>query len=174
MSLSIPRPAQIFLTASLWTISTLMNIDPANTAESKSPFIFECSRDPQTRVYSTIIKYTTGKNKELIRWKSNAIENPKMTCRNVSDRFDSAWDSHQLNHFRVEQSQRTGMTIVCGVSTKNSSCNDDNKLFELLPGNNRNVAKDLLQIMKDKDSKIAPIWQNSGDEITIDLRQLIE
>jgi hypothetical protein len=136
-------------------------------------FIFECSRDPQTRVYSTIIKYTSGKNKELIRWKSNAIENPKITCRNVSDRFDLGWDRHQLNHFKVGQSRRNGMTIVCGVAATNNVCNDDNKLFDLLPDNNKSVAKDLLQIINDKNSKTSPIWQNSGDEITINLRQWI-
>jgi hypothetical protein len=174
MSLSISHLAQILLTSSLWTISTLITIAPAITAESKSPFIFECSRDPQTRVYSTIIKYTTGKNKELIRWKSKAIENPKVTCRNVSDRFNSAWDSGRINLFKVSQSRRTAMTIICGVPAENSICNEDNKLFELSPGNNKNVATDLLQLINDKNSNKPPIWQSSGDDITIDLRQFIE
>ena len=175
MSLSIPRPAQILLTSSLWTISTLMNIDPANTAESKSPFIFECSRDPQTRVHSTIIKYTNGKNQELIRWKSGVIKNPKQACRDASDRFESAWDNHQLIHLTTGSSQRSGMTIICAAADKKRTCNDNTKLFELLPGHNKDVVRTIIiKKINDKNNKLEPIWQSSGDEITIDLRQLIE
>jgi Circadian oscillating protein COP23 len=153
----------------------LMNLFGIPKTVSAEPLlIFDCYRDPRTLVYSTVYTSRQGKKKALIYWKSNIIGNPKNNCRTVSDQFQAHWSSGKINYMKVGSSRKTGRLIICGLRYGNNSCNDQAKLFELLPGTiPEQAVKSLLAGLND-DGKSNPIIQSSDDEIIVDVRKLIE
>jgi Circadian oscillating protein COP23 len=135
--------------------------------------LFDCSRHPKTRIYSTVIKYANGKTSELIRWTPEHIKNPKNTCRQVSDRFQQSWESGKLNYLKTGRSAKTGKSIVCGLADSNTLCDDRTKIFDLLPSSNnpKTALRSLLQSIYKEGND--PLYQSSDDEIVVDLRELL-
>lgn len=168
MNLSIINLQKTPLISSLWTILILLNISPANS-QNRSSLVFECRLNPKTKISSTYIVYTDGVISELIRWKSKAIRNPHVTCRDASDRFQELWSSGQLNHLKISK------RLVCGVPTPRTPCDESTKLFELLPSSDpKTVASTLLHKISVRDSSKEPIFETSNDEIIIDFRETVE
>jgi Circadian oscillating protein COP23 len=175
MNFSISNLGKICLVASLWTYVDLLDLAPSLAESRQSTLIFECARDPQTKIYSTYIKYSAVKTNELIRWKSKLVSNPKQTCREVSDKFQESWSTGKLNYLKTGKSTLTGGSIICGLADRDTLCNDATKLFDLVRGTNRRTAfVTLLQKINLKDTSIGPIPQGSDDELIIDLRESIE
>jgi Circadian oscillating protein COP23 len=175
MNLSIANLGKISLVVSLWIQTDLLDMAPSLAESRQSTLIFECARDPQTKIYSTYIKYSAVKTNELIRWKSKLVSNPRQTCREVSDKFQESWSSGKLNYLKTGKSTSTGRAIICGLADRVTLCNDATKLFDLVPGTNRRTAfVALLQKINLKNNNIDPIFQGSDDELTIDLRESIE
>jgi hypothetical protein len=169
MSLSIANLAQIVSIASLWSIANLLLISPAPVRAS-SGVVFDCSRNPKTKIYSTVVKYANGKTSELIHWTPEHIKNPKITCRQVADKFQQSWESGKLNYLKTGRSAKTGRFMVCGLADSNTSCDDRTKIFDLLPSSKdpKAAVRSLLQsIYKDNNS---PLYQSSDDEVIFDLR----
>jgi hypothetical protein len=172
MPLSIANLSQIVTIASLWAIANLLGI-LQQPAKASSEVLFDCSRNPKTRIYSTVIKYANGKTNELIHWTPEHIKNPKLTCRQVSDKFQQSWESGKLNFLKTGRSAKTGRVIICGLADNNTLCDDRTKIFELLPSNsNPKIAvRSLLQgIYKEGN---APLYQSSDNETVVDLRELL-
>ncbi len=175
MNFSIANLGKICLVVSLWTHANSIDIAPSVAESRQSALIFECARDPQTKIYSTLIKYSADKTNELIRWKSKLVSDPKQTCREVSDKFQASWSSGKLNYLKTGKSTLTGRAIICGLADRATLCNDATKLFDLVPGTNRRTAfVALLQKINLKNNNIDPIFQGSDDELIIDLRESIE
>jgi Circadian oscillating protein COP23 len=175
MNYSIANLGKICLVISLWISADSIDIAPSMAESRQSTLIFECVRDPQSKIYSTVIKYPVDKTNELIRWKSKLVSNPKQTCREVSDKFQAAWSSGKLNYLKTGKSTTTGRAIICGLADRVTLCNDAAKLFDLVPGTNRRTAfVALLQKINLKNNSIDPIFQGSDDELIIDLRDSIE
>lgn len=176
MNYSIANLGKICLVVSLWTSGDSIVSAPSVAESRQSTLIFECARDPQTKIYSTIIKYPVDKTNELIRWKSKLVSNPRQTCREVSDKFQASWSNGKLNYLKTGKSTATGRAIICGLADRVTLCNDATKLFDLIPGTNRRTAfVALLQKINTKDqTNTDPIFQASDDELVIDLRESIE
>lgn len=175
MNYSIANLGKMWLVISLWTSADSIDITPSMAESRQSTLIFECIRDPQTKIYSTVIKYPVDKTNELIRWKSKLVSNPKQTCREVSDKFQASWSNGKLNYLKTGKSTATGRSIVCGLADRVTLCNDAAKLFDLVPGTNRRTAfVALLQKINLKNNNIDPIFQSSDDELIIDLQESIE
>jgi hypothetical protein len=172
MPLSIANSSQIVTIASLWAIANLVGIlqEPARAG---SEVLFECSRNPKTRIYTTAIAYANGKTSELIRWTPEHIKNPKLTCRQVSDKFQESWESGKLNFLKTGRSAKTGRFIICGLVDSNTPCDDRTKIFDLSPSSNnpKTALRSLLQSIYKEGN--APLYQSSDDEIVIDLRELL-
>jgi hypothetical protein len=165
---------RILIISSLWAIS-IFTVIFQSAVEAKPTPIFECSRDTRTRVYSTIIKHDTGRTHEIIQWKSKFILNPKVTCRNAVDRFQTLFDRGDLDFIKIGHSRKTQGTIICGLSAKNKhdSCNENNKLFDLSPRiTPRTALNGLLQNMVSGSNP--PIYQGSDDEIVVNFKVSIE
>jgi Circadian oscillating protein COP23 len=170
MSLPIANLAQIVSIASLWSIANLLVISQA-PVRAGSDVLFDCSRNPKTKIYSTVVKYANGKTSELIHWTPEHIKNPKITCRQVSDKFQQSWESGKLNYLKTGRSAKTGRLMICGLAYTNTSCDDRTKIFDLLPSTKdpKVAVRSLLQnIYKDSNN---PLYQSSDDEVTIDLRE---
>jgi Circadian oscillating protein COP23 len=170
MRLSIANLAQIVSIASLWSIGNLLVIHP-NRVRASSDVLFDCSRNPKTKTYSTVVKYANGKTSELIHWTPEHIKNPKTTCRQVSDKFQQSWESGKLNYLKTGRSPKTGRFIICGLADNNTPCDDRNKIFDLLPSSKdpKVAVRSLLQsIYQDTNN---PLYQSSDNEVTIDLRE---
>ena len=170
---SIANVSQIVSIASLWSIANLLGI-PQDPVRASSGVLFDCSRNPKTKIYSTVVKYADGKTTELIHWTPEYIKNPKTTCRQVSDKFQQSWESGKLNYLKTGRSARTGRFMVCGLAASNIPCDDRTKVFDLSPSSKEPKAavRSLLQsIYKDSNS---PLYQSSDDEIIFDLRSWVE
>jgi Circadian oscillating protein COP23 len=172
MRLSIANLSQIVTVASLYAIANLSGI-LQEPARASSDVLFECSRNPKTRIYSTVVKYANGKTNELIHWTPEHIKNPKLTCRQVSDKFQHSWESGNLNFLKTGRSAKTGRFIICGLADGNTPCDDRTKIFDLLPSstNPKIAVRSLLQSIYKEGN--APLYQSSDDEIVVDLRELI-
>jgi Circadian oscillating protein COP23 len=172
MSLSITNLQKICLISSLLTILSSSNIFESSV-EAKPLLVFDCSPDPKTGIYYTIIKYSSGNSKELIRWKSNIVGNPKKVCHQVTERFQQSWESGKLNYLKTARSNKTGRAMICGLADDNSPCDDNTKLFDLLPSTTPKTAvRSLLQNIANITN--TPIQQSSDDEIIVDLKASIE
>jgi hypothetical protein len=173
MRLSIANLAQIVSIASLWSIANLLLTSQA-PAQASSNVVFDCSRNPKTKIYSTIVKDAKGKTSELIHWTPEHIKNPKITCRQISDKFQQSWESGKLNYLKTGRSAKTGRFMVCGLADSNTPCDDRTKIFDLLPSSKdpKAAVRSLLQsINKDSNS---PLYQSSDDEVIFDLRGWVE
>jgi Circadian oscillating protein COP23 len=168
MNFSIINLQKTPLISSLWTVLILLNVSPA-TARNRFSLIFECRLNPKTKISSTYIVYSDDVTSELIRWKSKAIRNPNVTCRNASNRFQELWSSGQLNYLKINK------RLVCGIPTLRTPCDESTKLFELLPNSNpKTVASTLLHKISVRDSNKEPIFETSDDEIIINFREAIK
>jgi Circadian oscillating protein COP23 len=172
MPLSIAHVSQIIAIASLSPVAGFVVI-PQAPIRASSGVLFDCSRNPKTKMYSTVVKYADGKTSELIHWTPEHIKNPKITCRQVSDKFQQAWENGKLNYLKTGRSPKTGRFIICGLADSNTSCDDRTKIFDLLPSNKdpKVAVRSLLQsIYKDSNS---PLYQSSDDEVVVDLREWV-
>ncbi|WP_295615885.1 COP23 domain-containing protein [Chamaesiphon sp. GL140_3_metabinner_50] len=171
---SYPVNLSKLLSFSLLTLSALAAILPA-AVEAKSTDFFTCEQDKK-EVFVTVVKNrNSGKTKELIRWESKLISNPKVKCREVSDRFQYLWSQGNLNYIRIGIANNN-KTIICGLADKASSCNDTNKIFELSATNPNSVHKELLKKMRSErsDGGIYQASEDDDDDIIINIKASIE
>ncbi|WP_310483491.1 COP23 domain-containing protein [Chamaesiphon sp. VAR_48_metabat_403] len=172
MRLSIANVSRIVVIASLSPVAGLVVI-PQAPVRASSGVVFDCSRNPKTKIYSTVVKYPSGKTSELIHWTPEHIKNPKTTCRQVSDKFQQAWENGKLKYLKTGRSPKTGRFIICGLADSNTPCDDRTKIFDLLPSSKdpKVAVRSLLQtINKDTNS---PLYQSSDDELVVDLREWV-
>lgn len=164
--------SKILSSFSLLTLWVFGAIPPA-AVEAKSTDFFTCEQDKK-EVFVTVVKNrNSGKTKELIRWQSKLIGNPKVKCREVSDRFQDLWSQGNLNYLRI--GIVNNKTIICGLANKASSCSQKNKIFELSATNPNSVYKELLKKMRAEHSD-GGIYQgsNDDDDIIINFKASIE
>jgi Circadian oscillating protein COP23 len=158
---------------SLSICSVFAAILPA-AVDAKSADFFTCEQD-RKEVFVTIVKNrNSGNIKELIRWESKSIANPRSKCWEVSARFQDFWSKGNLNYLKIS-TDKNQKTIVCGLPTKTSTCNDRNKIFELSATNPGKVYKELMKKLR-AERNDGGIYQsaNDDDEIIIDFRSSIE
>jgi Circadian oscillating protein COP23 len=173
MRLSIANVSQIVSIASLSSFANLLVVFQA-PVRAGSDVLFDCSRSPKTKIYSTVVKYANGKTSELIHWTPEHIKNPKVTCRQVSDKFQQSWETGKLNYLKTGRSAKTGRFIICGLADRNSPCDDRTKIFDLLPSNKdpKVAVRSILKSI-DRDNN-NPLYQSSDDEITVDVREWLQ
>jgi Circadian oscillating protein COP23 len=164
---------KILTLVSLSICSVFAAILPA-AVDAKSADFFTCEQD-RKEVFVTIVKNrNSGNIKELIRWESKSIANPSSKCWEVSARFQDLWSKGNLNYLKIS-TDNNRKTIVCGLPTKASACNDRNKIFELSATNPGKVYKELMKKLR-AERNDGGIFQSSNDddEIIIDFRSSIE
>jgi Circadian oscillating protein COP23 len=167
----------ILLTGSLLVASAVVLV-PAR-AEDKVNFYCGKSYDPlsKAKIPTTLVS-VPGRQEPiaLIRWKSEyfAKYTPQQRCNIISPKFQTAYSTGQLKYIAMGQHRRTGQGIVCGLGSKNDTCEDDtNMLFTLKPYTNGQLVLSQLVGIVEGDSN-NPIYQNSGGQEILDLRALFK
>jgi Circadian oscillating protein COP23 len=168
------RSSIIGSSISLLMISTCLQALPSLAQPKKVGFYCSLSQDdnltPVTMV--GVGGGNGGEHWKLVEWKNN-YENmtPRERCKQVSDRFQYAWDHHTFNHLTIGVDRKTGRGLICAVGSLSTTCNSKYVLFYV---NNQQTAKSIIDELSKSLRKTAgkPISQSSSNE-SIDMQELI-
>jgi hypothetical protein len=162
------KSSKILLATSLW-ISPFLSLAHLSSASSKFNYSFICYPSPHDGVYSTRIEFSDGKKADMIYWKKSS--NPRKKCADVSSKFQEFKESRRLTYLSFGKSSSTGQSIVCGLAKTSDSCDDNSKIFTLLPGTTpESTVEGLREAISGTNS---PIYQGADDELIINFEDLI-
>ena len=169
-------PVNFYKTLLLLSLSicSVFGVMIPTAVKAKSVDFFSCEQD-RKEVFTTVIKSrNSGRTREIIRWESKSIPDPKAKCWAVSARFQDLWSKGNLNYLKIS-TDRNRKAIVCGLATKTSACDDSSKIFEISGTSSKKVYEELMKKLRVESSSLG-IYQGSvrRDEIIIDLKSSIE
>jgi hypothetical protein len=122
---------------------------------------------------TTYVKISNKKASELVAWKS-ATKNitNKNRCKSISDRLQAAWDKGSLDKIMASK-DNNGLGIICGLSYRETKCNESNTLFTV---NRSSDAQDIMDRLRSKmgdSDNSSPIYQGSGRN-SVDFKRFIQ
>jgi Circadian oscillating protein COP23 len=169
-------PVNFYKILSLLSLSicSVFGVMIPTAVKAKSVDFFSCEQD-RKEVFTTVIKSrNSGRTREIIRWESKSIPDPKAKCWEVSARFQDLWSKGNLNYLKIS-TDRNRKAIVYGLATKTSACDGTSKIFEISGTSSKKVYEELMKKLRAEHSSPG-IYQGSvrKDEIIIDLKSLIE
>ncbi|BAT56120.1 hypothetical protein NOS3756_51220 [Nostoc sp. NIES-3756] len=110
----------------------------------------------------------------VMRWRTNEFSgsgyNPLQRCLEVSNRFNSFYNSGQLEYLTA--GYVNGKPVVCATSS-GGSCNSANVLFTLNSRNKRNVAAILQTLFDNRAGAAGAVVNESTERVYIDVKKLI-
>ena len=168
--------AKVFVINLCMTLAFILMSQLVVQAENSYSFACNSIKNGKRVIPTTMILFSNGTSRPLIRWESNFHPNPKQQCEQVSKRFDDFSQRGDLRLLKFANDRKTGQTMICGLSMRNKdrSCNDSNKLFDLSkamddPRKVLNGIRNSLVMVGDNS-----IPQGSDDTLTVDLAASIE
>ena len=146
---------------------------PTNAVENRSAKVdFYCA--PNGNDIQTTYAKSSGKDSQaIISWKYAApvgMTN-KQRCRQVSDKFKSAWDQESLDKLTAIKDSN-GVVVICALKYSKNKCDRSNYLFTL---NKSSDAKEVIeQIHENLGGRVgsAPLYQ-SADRNTIEFKKML-
>jgi Circadian oscillating protein COP23 len=168
--------AKVFVINLCVTLASILMSQLVVQAENSYSFACNSIKSGKRVIPTTMILFSNGTSRPLIRWESNFHPKPKQQCEQVSKRFDDFSRQGNLHFLKFANDSKTGGTIICGLSrtNKDRSCDESSKLFELSramndPKKALNGIRNSL-VMIDKGA----IFQGSDDTQIVDLAASIE
>lgn len=135
-------------------------------AESESiQFICSQGYDPvsQKRVPTTYAWTPRGKI-SIVRWKSDWFADsgftPDLRCSEVSPRFDTAYQSGDLNY--LTNGRLNGEKAICAVGAQGADCTEGSLLLTLRPEDNELQVLNQLNSILNGDAGSGPLEQSTS------------
>lgn len=167
--MKLPYLASIaaFSFANLWTQTSSVNAGEID---------FACG---SWRDKPVTVAQTPNRNVILIEWATDWVQNssddpslsPQSRCETVSDNFQQAYDSGQLEY--ITTGFKDGQSIICVAEYYEGPC--ESQLFTLKPGSD--PKQSLNQLMKisnnDASRSDGPLVQSSGERIYVDFNDFL-
>jgi hypothetical protein len=135
---------------------------------------FYCAPGSGNKMPPTVyVKTSNMKELALVTWtKQKKITNQQL-CDSASKRFQAAWDKGSLDKI-VASKDNNGSGIICGLSYRETKCNESNTLFTV---NRSSDAQDIMDKLKSNmiagTGNSSPIYQGSGRN-SVDFKRFIQ
>jgi Circadian oscillating protein COP23 len=139
--------AKVFVINLCMTLAFIAMFQLVVRAENSYSFACNSVKNGKRVVPTTMILFSNGKSKPLIRWESNPFPKSKQQCEEVSKRFDDFSRRGDLRFLKFANGEN-GKPMICGLSraNKDRSCDQGNKLFNLSKAMNNDPRKVLTGI----------------------------
>jgi Circadian oscillating protein COP23 len=147
----------------------LLSVSCLSSDTPRLKYSFFCDKNFPSGIYSTKIKFSDGKDADVISWKK--YPKPLTICFKVSKKLQEIHESNRLKSFSFKKNYRN-QYIVCSLSKGEDACTESNEIFALLPGTNPNDAINGLGAVISESSN-GPIYQGSDGELIVDFDDLI-
>jgi Circadian oscillating protein COP23 len=147
------------LVAATITVTGLISAIPPTTAQSQVQFTCNQSYELQSdRRFPTTFAWTSRGKVAVIRWvKDLGDHSPQDRCKNVSPRFQQAYDNGTLN--LITNSKVKGEPVICTAKEYGAAC--EIVLMTLRPEENSlRILNDLKNILD--GHQVGPIKHSSG------------
>jgi Circadian oscillating protein COP23 len=166
--------AKIFVITLCMTLAFIAMFQLVVRAENSYSFACNSVKNGKRVIPTTMILFSNGTSKPLIRWESNFHPDPKRQCEQVSKRFDDFSRRGDLRFLKFANGENS-KPMICGLSRANKDrpCDATNELFKLSKAMNnpRKVLTGIRNSLVMLDDSIT-----QGSEITqiVDLAASIE
>jgi Circadian oscillating protein COP23 len=162
------KSSKIFLAIN-FLIAPFLALPQLPSLSTSSNISFNCYRNPSTKIYSTQIALASGEKYDIVHWEK--YPKPKLICDKASGKFQDFLNNGKLTYIISGKDAGSGRGIVCGSANRGDKCDDQSKIFTLLPGTN---VAEAVRGLRGAILGNSPIFQGSDDEIIISLQDLIK